>query len=143
MSFSTGGLSYARGMSTQSPISQAVSDILTGYYNRKRLTQEAVAKKAGMSIVTLQKKLKANAPITATDLVILSRAIGVDPSKVIEEAEAEVAEQEKLASVGVASISDQRQKKKSSAEMTDEELEGVPSAANTDPELGHDEPEAP
>lgn len=130
-------------MSTQSPISQAVSDILTGYYNRKRLTQEAVAKKAGMSIVTLQKKLKANAPITATDLVILSRAIGVDPAKVIEEAEAEVAEREKLASVGVASISDQRQKKKSSAEMTDEELEGVPSAANTDPELGHDEPEAP
>lgn len=130
-------------MSTQSPISQAVSDILTGYYNRKRLTQEAVAKKAGMSIVTLQKKLKANAPITTTDLVILSRAIGVDPAKVIEEAEAEVAEREKLASVGVASISDQRQKKKSSAEMTDEELEGVPSAANTDPELGHDEPETP
>lgn len=130
-------------MSTQSPISQAVSDILTGYYNRKRLTQEAVAKKAGMSIVTLQKKLKAKAPITATDLVILSRAIGVDPAKVIEEAEAEVAEKKKLASVGVANISDQRQKKKSSAEMTDEELEGVPSAANTDPELGHDEPEAP
>lgn len=124
-------------MSNQSAISQAVSDILTGYYNRKRLTQEVVAQRAGMSIVTLQKKLKGNSPITATDLVILSNAIGVDPAAVISEAAEEVGVSE-----APASIADQR-KKKSTSELTDEELEGVPNAANTDGEIGHDEPDTP
>lgn len=134
-----GYLSYDGSVSKQPAISQAVSDILTGYYNRKRLTQEVVAERAGMSLVTVQKKLKGTSPITATDLVILSKAIGVDPGDVINEAMAE-------ASVSEAPISlDAQRKKKRPSEMTEEELDAFEgeSAANTDPELGHDEPEHP
>lgn len=125
------------------PISRAVSDILTGAYSKKRLTQEVVAERAGMSVWTLQKKLKARAPISATDLVILSQAIGVDPAAVIAEAAADVAHAERLASEGVANIAEQRFKKESSATMTDDQLKGEKSAANDDPEHLEDEPEAP
>ena len=96
-----------------------------------------------MSIWTLQKKLKARAPISATDLVILANAIGVDPAKVLEEAMSDVAEAEKLASVGIPTIAEQRKKRPS--EMTEEELDAFEGevAANTDPELGRDEPQTP
>lgn len=40
------------------------------------------------------------------------------------------------------SLDDHRQRRKPS-EMTEEEMEGVPNAAGTDPELGYDEPEQP
>lgn len=133
------------------PISRAISDILTGAYMKKRLTQDVVAERADMSIWTLQKKLKARAPISATDLVILATAIGVDPAKVLEEAMEDVATAEKLASEGIPTISNQRQKKakapmgKRPSEMTEEELDAFEGeqAANRDPEIGHDEPESP
>lgn len=124
-----------------SPISRKISDVLTGAYARKRLTQEQIANATDMPVVTVQKKLRGRAPITATDLVVLSRAIGVDPSKMLEEALAELDEAERLASAGVASLDAHR--KKLPSEMTDDELEGEASAANTDPEIGHDEPDAP
>ena len=121
---------------TVTPISQAISDVLTGAYARKRLTQEQIADRANMSLVTLQKKLRGRSPISATDLVVLAQAIGVDPAKVLEDA----LEDMNAASEGVASIADQR-RKKSPAEMTDGELESERSAANTDPEIGYDEPD--
>ncbi len=97
-----------------------------------------------MSIWTLQKKLKARAPITATDLVILSTAIGVKPGDVLEEAMADVAHEERLASEGIRTIAEQARKKRPS-EMTEEELDAFDgeAAANTHPDLGHDEPEHP
>lgn len=124
------------------PISRAISDVLTGAYSRKRLTQEEIADRANMSIWTLQKKLRGRAPITATDLVVLSEAIGVSPSKMLEDALEEVAEQERQTSEGVVSISEHR-RRKTPAEMTEEELERERSAANTDDEIGRDEPEQP
>lgn len=124
------------------PISRAISDVLTGAYARKRLTQEQIANATDMPLVTVQKKLRGRAPISATDLVVLSNAIGVNPAKMLEDAMADLAEQEKQVSEGVASISDQR-RKKMPADMSFEELEGERSAANTDPEIGHDEPDTP
>lgn len=116
------------------PLSRAVSDQLTGAYASKRLTQEEIAERAEMSIWTLQKKLRGRSPVSATDLVVIATAIGVSPPKVLEDAMAQVAKSEALSSL------DAHRKKKPS-QMTDEELEGVPSAANTDPGIGHDEPD--
>ena len=65
------------------PISRAISDVLTGAYARKRLTQEQIADATDMPLVTVQEKLRGRAPISATDLVILSDAIGVSPSKML------------------------------------------------------------
>jgi hypothetical protein len=146
---STDGSRTLRGMPEQiTSISRAISDILTGAYMKKRLTQDVIAERANMSIWTLQKKLKARAPITATDLVVLSLAIGVKPADVLQEAilDAEMldAQAEAQMSEGVTNIADQRRKKRPS-EMTEEELDAFEGeqAANRDPELGYDEPEAP
>src|SRR5690606_33708137 len=114
------------------PISRAISDVLTGAYARKRLTQEQIASATDMPLVTVQKKLRGRAPISATDLVMLSNAIGVSPAKMLEDAMADLAEQERQASEGIANISDQR-RKKTPADMTFDELERERSAANTDP----------
>lgn len=127
--------------SDQPLISRVAADVLTGYYKRKRLTQEELAEKADIPLTSLQKKLKGRAPITATDLVMLSRAIGIDPTKVMAEIVEEAEAEERRMSAGVASIAEQRFKTKSPATMTDDELEGERSAANTDPEIGYDEPE--
>ena len=66
---------------------QAVADALTGAYKSRRLKQEVLAERADMSIWTLQKKLKGRAPVTATDLVMLARAIGVPASLILDEAD--------------------------------------------------------
>lgn len=66
---------------------QAVADALTGAYKSRRLKQEVLAERADMSIWTLQKKLKGRAPVTATDLVMLARAIGVPVSLILDEAD--------------------------------------------------------
>lgn len=126
------------------PISRAISDELTGAYAKRRLTQEELARRADMPLVTLQKKLRGRAPISATDLVILANAIGIDPAKVLTDAVAEVETKDHLASVGIPTIAEQRIKKRPS-EMTEEELDAFEgeSAANTDPEMGFDEPESP
>lgn len=123
------------------PISRAISDILTGAYMKKRLTQDVIAERANMSIWTLQKKLKARAPITATDLVVLAKVIGVDPGDVLAEAIDDVEQAEKLMSAGIPTITGQRKKRPS--EMTEEELDAFEGeqAANRDPEIGYDEPE--
>lgn len=130
--------------SDQPLISRIAADVLTGYYRRKRLTQEELAVRAEIPLTSLQKKLKGNAPITATDLVMLSQAIGISPVDVMAEILKEAEAAESRTSEGIVSISDHRRKKKPS-EMTEEELHAFEgeSAANTDPELGHDEPEAP
>ncbi|MDQ0726852.1 helix-turn-helix domain-containing protein [Microbacterium sp. W4I20] len=123
------------------PISRAISDELTGAYTKRRLTQEELARRVEMPLVTLQKKLRARAPITATDLVLLSNAIGVDPAKVLTDAMEELANAERLASEGIPTIAGQRKKRPS--EMTEEELDAFEGeqAANRDPELGHPEPD--
>lgn len=66
---------------------QAVADALTGAYKSRRLRQEVLAERAEMSIWTLQKKLKGRAPVTATDLVVLARAIGVPAAAILAEAD--------------------------------------------------------
>lgn len=132
-------------MSPSQPlISQIASDVLTGFYKRKRLTQEEVAERSDIPLTSLQKKLRGNAPISATDLVVISQAIGVDPTAVMAEILSELGERDPGMSDAPASLADHRKKKKPS-EMTDEELDAFDgqSAANTDPELGYDEPDSP
>lgn len=128
--------------SDQPLISRVAADVLTGYYKRKRMTQEELAVKADIPLTSLQKKLKGRAPITATDLVMLSRAIGIDAAKVMDEIVAEVEQEEARMSLAIPSLSEHRNKK-TPATMTDDELEAEPSAANTDPEHLEDEPENP
>lgn len=130
-------------MSPSQPlISRVAADVLTGYYKRKRMTQDELAARAEIPLPTLQKKLKGNAPITATDLVMLSQAIGIDPAKVMGEIVEEAAAQGRQTPEGVASITDHR-RKKALSEMTDDELEGLRHAAKFNEELEQDQPDGP
>lgn len=126
--------------SEQHEISRALSDVFTGLYRKKRMTQDVFAAKAEMSLVTLQKKLKANSPITATDLVLMSRALGVEPKDVLAEAMADVDEK---AAVSEGPISLDAHRSKKPADMTDDEIAGLRGVAGYDAELEEDEPENP
>lgn len=120
-------------------VSRVAGDVITGLYKGKRLTQEELAERSGIPVTTLQKKLRGKAPITATDLVMLSRAMKKQPADVMTAIMQELEEAELLTSEGIANIADHR-RRRTPADMSDEEMEGESSAANTDPELGHDEP---
>lgn len=120
----------------QHEISRALSDVFTGLYRKKRLTQDVFAERAEMSIVTLQKKLAAKAPITATDLVLMSAALGVEAKDVLEEAMTDIASR-----TSDAPISLDAHRAKKPAEMNDEEIDRLEGAANHDPENESDQPE--
>ncbi|MGX9349218.1 helix-turn-helix domain-containing protein [Microbacterium sp. KNMS] len=128
---------------TQPLISTIASDVLTGFYKRKRLTQEELAERSDIPLTSLQKKLRGNAPITATDLVVISQAIGVDPALVMREIMRELDDRNAGMSDAPVSLEAHRTKK-SVAEMTDDEIEAIKKKAATyDPELEQDEPESP
>lgn len=124
-----------------SPISRAVSDVLTGAYKKRRLTQEAIAAESGFALVTLQKKLRGTSPVSATDLVLIARAIGTEPAEILQEALNDL----EAASEAPVSLDQRRDSKaKSIDEMTTEEIESIPEKAATyDPELDQDEPYGP
>lgn len=124
-------------MDIRDGFSQALSDALTGAYKARRLKQEVVAERADMSIWTLQKKLKGRAPITATDLVVLARAIGVTPASLIEDAEQLLAESMSAAPDNVVDI----RPKQSPKDGAQEEFDELAGAANYDPEHEQDEPD--
>lgn len=117
------------------PVSRAVSDVLTGAYKENRITQEEIAERTGMSIWSLQKKLKARAPISATDLVVIAQAIGVDPGDILNRAI-----QKAAASVSAMPVSLDARRAKKPAEMTDDEIEQLRGAAVHDTDLEEDEP---
>lgn len=143
-SISTVGIPKLGCMSSEQPlISRIAGDVLTGLYSKKRLTQPELAALSGIPLPTLQKKLKGKAPVTATDLVVLAQAMGVDPVDVMAEIVRDTEAAQRLTSEGVASLSEHR-RKKSPAEMTDDELDAIQKkAAVDDDELEQPEPDAP
>lgn len=122
-------------MDIRDGFSQALSDALTGAYKARRLTQDVVAERADMSGWTLQKKLKGRAPITATDLVVLARAIGVTPAYLIDEAEKLQREAMSEPPANVIQI----RSKSTPGDGAQEDIDEQPSAANFDPEHEQDE----
>lgn len=120
------------------PISRALSDVFTGLYKKRRLTQPVFSERSGIPEPTLQKKLKGNAPISATDLVVMAQALGADPGEVLNEALKDLG----MDSVSEAPISlDERRKKLSG--MTDEQVAKLRGVAGSDAELEEDEPGHP
>lgn len=113
---------------------------------------------------TVDRRIAGTAPFLVREIEVVARALNTTPASLAEQALKNYSggsEQDGidklLAEEGLepvseppASLDDQRQKKtvppgKRPSEMTEEELDAFEgeSAANTDPELGYDEPEAP
>lgn len=114
---------------------------------------------------TVDRRIAGTAPFLVKEIEIVARALNTTPTALGEQALKNYAggsEQDGLkkliaeegaepVSEPPVSLDDQRQKKSASpsgkrpSEMTEEELDAFDGeqAANTDPELGYDEPEAP
>lgn len=106
---------------------------------------------------TVDRRIAGTAPFLAKELEVVARALNTTPAAVAEQALknysadgtsegglAKLIEEEGLHLVSEAPASlDEQRKKRTPAEMTDDELEGERSAANTDPEIGFDEPDTP
>lgn len=108
----------------------------------------------GWSKGTVDRRMAGTAPFLMKEIEIVARALHTTPAAIGEQAlrnygggsEEEgmkklIAEESEPVSPAPVSLDERRSK--SIADMTDEELEGLRSVANTDPEIGYDEPEAP
>lgn len=106
---------------------------------------------------TVIRRLKGESEFTVKELEIVARAVNAEPGEIVaqalrnysggnaEEGVRKLIDSEvpQPVSEPPVSLTSHRAKKKTPAEMTEEEMEGVLNAANRDPEIGHDEPDSP
>lgn len=104
---------------------------------------------------TVDRRMAGTAPFLVKELEIVARALNTTPAAIAEQAlrnfsddGSEQSGMQKLIEAEAPAVSEppvslDAHRRKTPADMTDDELEAERSAANTDPELGHDEPDAP
>lgn len=132
--------------------SQHLGSVIDGLA-KARGGREWLATLADWSVGTVERRMTGRTEITVKELEIVASALGTTPATIVSQAlrnYADGSEQdgiEKLLSeeapVSEQPISLDSRRSKSIADMSDDELEGIRSAANNDPEIGHDEPEQP
>lgn len=124
---------------------QAVADSLVEAYKGERLTQPELAKRAGITDRTLQRYLSGATEIGTATFLMLAEAIGVDPSDIIDRAQARAQRRVERMSDAPTKTDDleTKRKQKAVAEMSTAEIEALDHAATRDPELDTDEPEQP
>lgn len=123
---------------------------------RRKGGREFVAQLIGVSKKTIDRRALGDGGYTVKEAHIIADALNTTASALIEQALRDYANgtvEEGVAKLinaeGVTLVSDppislaDKRKGRTPAEMTDEELESERSAANTDPEIGYDEPDTP
>lgn len=114
---------------------QAAADVLEGARKEKRMTQDQVAEKSGIPLVTLQRALSGKTAIKIGTFLTICSAIGIDPGEIM----ARVTRRgEELSVVPDTNVIQLRSKKVE--DMTVGEIESIQRyAANRDPEANEDE----
>lgn len=101
----------------------------------------------GVSEQTINRRARGEVSYTVKDVHTIAAHLGIPASEIVERALSRYGGLDKLLAESVSdlppSLEAHRAKKKTPAEMTEEELEGLSNAANTDPEHEADEPELP
>lgn len=132
---------------------------------RRKGGRAFIAELIGVSVKTVNRRALGDGSYTVKELQIIADALNMTSTEIVERALRDYAngsveegiekliqqEGHEVMSEPPVSLDHQRQKKTAGAtgkrpsEMTEEELDAFEgeSAANTDPELGYDEPEAP
>lgn len=115
---------------------------------KRDLSQADAAAGAGIPLSNYQRREAGTNEITVSELNRIAEVVGVPAHALVQEALDDFGGMQKLIDehVGMseAPVSlDAHRRNRTPAEMTEEEMEGVPNAAGTDPELGYDEPEQP
>lgn len=122
---------------------------------RRKGGRAFIADLIGVSVKTVNRRALGDGSYTVKELQIIADALNTTSAELVERAlrdysngTVEEGVAKLIATEGPAVMSEppvslDERRSKSIADMTDEELEGLQNAANTDPEIGHDEPEAP
>lgn len=122
---------------------------------RRKGGRAFIANLIGVSVKTVNRRALGDGSYTVKELQIIADALNTTSAELVERAlrdysngTVEEGVAKLIATEGPAVMSEppaslDERRSKSIADMSDEELEGLPNAANTDPEIGHDEPEAP
>lgn len=125
-----------------------LGNVIRAKRTKIRMSQNELADASGIAMSNLQRRENGKIEITVSEIKRIAEALGVPAHELVDEALEDFGGMDKLIAehVGMseppASLAEHR-RKKSPADMTEEEWEGLSSAANTDPEIGLDEPEQP
>lgn len=114
---------------------QATADVLEGARKERRMTQDQVAEKSGIPLVTLQRALSGKTSIKIGTFLTICSAIGIDPGEIMARI---TKRSEELSVVPDTNVIQLRSKKVE--DMTVGEIESIQRyAANRDPEANEDE----
>ena len=125
-----------------------LGNVIRAKRTKIRMSQNQLADASGIAMSNLQRRENGKIEITVSEIKRIAEALGVPAHELVDEALDDFGGMQKLIDehVGMseAPVSlDAHRRNRTPAEMTEEEMEGVPNAAGTDPELGYDEPEQP
>lgn len=115
----------------------ATGSVLKGAVREAGKSQADIAAAIDQSITTIQRIFAGKRNVTITQFIQIADYIGIAPDDLLDRVT------KRLAQMSEPPVSLDARRPKSIADMTDEELEGLRSVANTDPEIGYDEPDAP
>lgn len=115
-------------------INRATADVIEGIIARERTTKAKVAKGAGFSTATMTRLVSGDAEIPISRLYDIARALGISPQEILDAADARAAKLSEVAGQNVTTLHPKRVE-----DMTVDEIEQLPHAATTDPEMDTDE----
>lgn len=106
----------------------------------------ALAEWTGLSEQSINRRARGEVSYTVKELETIAARLGIPSGELVERALARFGGMEKLLAehVSEAPVSlEAHRTRRTPAEMTEEEMEGLSNAANTDPDIDRDEPELP
>lgn len=120
---------------------------------RRKGGRPFIAQLIGVSTKTVDRRALGDGSYTVKEINLIAAALNTTPTALaeqalknyadgtVEEGMAKLLAEEGHEVMSEPPVSLDARRSKSIADMSDEELEGLPNAANTDPEIGYDEPE--
>lgn len=125
-----------------------LGNVIRAKRTKMRMSQNELADASGIAMSNLQRRENGKIEITVSEIKRIAEALGVPAHELVDEALKDYGGIDKLIDehIGVSDVPislDDHRKRRTPADMTEEEWEGERSAANTDPEIGLDEPEQP
>lgn len=127
-----------------------LGNVIRAKRTKIRMSQTELAEASGIAMSNLQRRESGKIEITVSEIKRIAEALGVPAHELVDEALKDFGGMEKLIAehVGMSeapvSLEAHREKKKSVADMTVDEIESMQTKAAThNVELDQDEPEAP
>lgn len=125
-----------------------LGNVIRAKRTKIRMSQNELADASGIAMSNLQRRENGKIEITVSEIKRIAEALGVPAHELVDEALEDFGGMDKLIAehVGMSEVPvslDAHRERRNVADMNEEEWEGERSAANTDPEIGLDEPEQP